>query len=145
MTSRRYATFAIADQLFGVEVTAVREVLAAADYTAVPLAPPAVAGLFHRRGQVVAAVDLAERLGLRRGGRAGPAMNVILSGGPGAVSLLVDRIGDVVEVRDDAVKPPPDTLAEPARRLVTGTVTLDDQLMLVLAPTAAAGPDGLVG
>jgi purine-binding chemotaxis protein CheW len=134
MASRQYATFEVANQFFGVEVDTVQEVLSYNEYTPVPLAPPAVGGLFNLRGQVIAAVDLRVQLGLARQALEGPVMNVILRGsGDGEpVSLLVDRIGEVVDLDDDTFEPPPDTLSGPTRELVVGTFKLDGRLMLAL-------------
>ncbi|MGA5303459.1 chemotaxis protein CheW [Nucisporomicrobium flavum] len=132
MASRQFATFEVADQLFGVEVDTVQEVLSYNEYTPVPLAPPAVGGLFNLRGQVIAAVDLRVQLGLARQALQGPVMNVILRGDGEPVSLLVDRIGEVVDLDDDQFEPPPDTLAGPTRELVTGTFKMDGRLMLAL-------------
>ena len=132
MASRQFATFEVAGQLFGVEVHTVQEVLSYNEYTPVPLAPPAVGGLFNLRGQVIAAVDLRVQLGLARQALQGPVMNVILRGDGEPVSLLVDRIGEVVDLEDDAFEPPPDTLSGPTRELVVGTFKLDGRLMLAL-------------
>ena len=132
MPSRQFATFEVDDQLFGVEVDTVQEVLSYNEYTPVPLAPPAVGGLFNLRGQVIAAVDLRVQLGLARQALRGPVMNVILRGDGEPVSLLVDRIGEVVDLDDDEFEPPPDTLSGPTRELVVGTFKLDGRLMLAL-------------
>ncbi|MEV1289836.1 chemotaxis protein CheW [Micromonospora sp. NPDC049679] len=132
MSSRQYATFEVADQLFGVEVEAVQEVLSFHEYTSVPLAPSAVGGLFNLRGQVIAAVDLRVQLGLDRQVLDGPVMNVILRGDDEPVSLLVDRIGEVIDLEESAFEPPPDTLSGPTRDLVVGTFKLDGRLMLAL-------------
>ena len=132
MSSRQFATFEVANQLFGVEVHTVQEVLSYNEYTPVPLAPPAVGGLFNLRGQVIPAVDLRVQLGLSRQSLSGPIMNVILRGDGEPVSLLVDKIGEVVDLDDDAFEPPPDTLNGPTRDLVTGTFKMDGRLMLAL-------------
>jgi purine-binding chemotaxis protein CheW len=132
MTSRQYATFEVADQLFGVKVDAVQEVLSFNEYTSVPLAPPAVGGLFNLRGQVIAAIDLRVQLGLPSQSLNGPVMNVILRGDDEPVSLLVDRIGEVLELEESAFEPPPDTLLGPTRALVLGTFKMDGRLMLEL-------------
>ena len=132
MASRQYATFEVDDQLFGVDVAIVQEVLSFHEYTPVPLAPKAVGGLFNLRGQVIAAVDLRVQLGLARKALQGPVMNVILRGDGEPVSLLVDKIGEVVDLDDERFEPPPDTLSGPTRELVVGTFKLDGRLMLAL-------------
>jgi purine-binding chemotaxis protein CheW len=134
MPSRQYATFEVADQLFGLDVAKVQEVLSFDTYTPVPLAPESVGGLFNLRGQVIAAVNLRVQLGLppRVDNQNGPAMNVIVRTDEESVSLLVDRIGEVVTLHDDAFEPTPDTLTGPSRHLITGAFKLDGRLMLAL-------------
>jgi purine-binding chemotaxis protein CheW len=132
MASRQYATFEVAGQLFGLDVAKVQEVLSFHEYTPVPLAPQSVGGLFNLRGQVIAAVDLRVQLGLAARDFDGPAMNVIVRTEEESVSLLVDRIGEVVELNDEAFEPPPDTLTGPSRELITGAFKLDGRLMLAL-------------
>ena len=132
MGSRQYATFEVDDQLFGVPVAIVQEVLSFSEYTPVPLAPKAVGGLFNLRGQVIAAVDLRVQLGLPPRDLDGQNMNVIVRQDDESVSLLVDRIGEVVQLDDDAFEPPPDTLHGPLRELINGAFKLDGRLMLAL-------------
>ncbi len=141
MASQQYATFEVDDQLFGVPVAIVQEVLSFHEYTPVPLAPKAVGGLFNLRGQVIAAVDLRVQLGLPGRDLEGPAMNVIVRTDEESVSLLVDRIGEVVELDDDAFEPPPDTLNGPLRELINGAFKLEGRLMLAL-DTARATDTG---
>ncbi len=143
MASRQYATFEVAGQLFGVEVAQVQEVLSFSEYTSVPLAPPAVGGLFNLRGQVIAAVDLRVQLGLARQAMEGPVMNVILRGDDEPVSLLVDRIGEVIDLDEADFEPPPDTLTGPARKLVVGIFKMDGRLMLALDVDSAVDTYGL--
>jgi purine-binding chemotaxis protein CheW len=132
MTTRQYTTFEVAGQLFGVDVAKVVEVLRFSDYTMVPLADKSVGGLINLRGQVIAALDLGVRLGLPPRDMSKPSMNVIVNENAEPVSLLVDKIGDVVELSDDTFEPPPDTLGGPVREMIIGAFKLDDRLMLAL-------------
>lgn len=128
----QYVTFTLDGTLYGITVTRVQEVLRAHTRTQVPRAPETVAGLVNLRGQVVLTVDLRTRLGLtRREADVDPMMVVVQIGGE-AVSLLVDRIGDVVDVADDVFAPPPDTLDPATRQLVVGAYKLAERLLLVL-------------
>jgi purine-binding chemotaxis protein CheW len=129
---RQYCTFFLDDLFFGVEVERVQEVLRYQDMTTVPLAPSVVEGLINLRGQIVTALDMRERLELPPRPEGRLPMNVVLSTDNGAVSLLVDEIGDVLEVEDDSFEVPPETLSGPARELILGAYKLDTKLLLVL-------------
>jgi purine-binding chemotaxis protein CheW len=132
-----FTTFTVDGYLFGVNVATVQEVIRPQEMTRVPLAADAVGGLINLRGQVVTAVDLRVRLGLPPGDQDTPAMNVVVRTPDGAVSLLVDTIGDVVETSDDVFESPPETLTGPARHLVLGAYKLDGRLLLSLDVTRA--------
>jgi purine-binding chemotaxis protein CheW len=101
--------------------------------TRVPLAPKLIGGLINLRGQIVTAIDLRLRLALPERNAGELPMNVVARSEDGAVSLLVDEIGDVVEVSDDVFEQPPDTLQGEARELVRGVYKLKQRLLHVLA------------
>jgi len=130
--SKQYCTFFLNGLFFGVEVLTVQEVLRFQQMTPVPLAPPTVQGLINLRGQIVPAIDLRRRLELPARANHQTPMNVVVRSQDGAISLLVDEIGDVVEIQDEAYERPPDTLKGVARELVTGVYKLKDQLLLIL-------------
>lgn len=129
---KQFATFYLDRLLFGVEVSKVQEVIRYQEMTRVPLAPPIVTGLINLRGQIVTALDLRRRLELAGRPSDHLPMNVVVRAGEEAVSLLVDEIGDVLEVEDESFEPPPETLKGIARELIRGTYKLKDRLLLVL-------------
>jgi len=127
-----YVTFHLGDGLYGIEVLRVQEVLTEQRLTAVPLAPPEVAGLVNLRGQVVTAVDLRRRLGLPPREEGSRSTDLVVRVGDEVVALLVDGIGDVVEVAEGDLEPPPDTLTGPLADLITGACQLPDRLLMPL-------------
>jgi purine-binding chemotaxis protein CheW len=129
---QQYSTFWVAGLYFGVPVRGVQEVLRYQEMTSVPLSPGTVQGLINLRGQIVTAIDMRRRLGLpERGGDALP-MNVVLAEACSGVSLLVDEIGDVLEVEEMDFEPPPETLETRVRELIRGVYKLDGRLLLEL-------------
>lgn len=128
----QFCTFYLDRLLFGVELQTVQEVIRSLHVTRVPLGPPIVSGLINLRGQVVTAVDLRRRLEMEDRPQDSPAMNVVVRSADGAVSLLVDEIGDVVEVEEVSFERPPETLRGSVRTMITGVHKLKDHLMLVL-------------
>jgi len=130
--SKQFCTFYLNGLFFGVEVLRVQEVIRYQEMTGVPLAPRMIEGLINLRGQIVTAIDLRRRLELPARASGELPMNVVVRSEDGAVSLLVDEIGDVVEIKDDIYERPPETLTGVARELIQGVYKLKDRLLLIL-------------
>jgi purine-binding chemotaxis protein CheW len=84
------------------------------------------------RGQIVTGIDLRRRLEMADRMGDAPPMNVVIRSADGAVSLLVDEIGDVIEVTEDSFERPPETLQGKVREVILGVHKLEKQLMHVL-------------
>ena len=130
--TQQFCTFFLKDQFFGVPVQQVQEVIRYQEMTRVPLVPQVIRGLINLRGQIVMAVDLRRRFGMEERPDSQLPMNVVVRTDDGAVSFLVDEIGDVLEADEDYFERPPETLQGEARELVRGVYKLDERLMLVL-------------
>lgn len=130
--TQQFCTFFVDKQFFGVPVQQVQEVIRYQEMTRVPLVPRVIQGLINLRGQIVVAVDLRRRLKTADRPQDQLPMNVVVRTPDGAVSLLVDDIGDVIEVQDDTFERPPDTLNQASRELVLGVHKLSHHLLLVL-------------
>jgi purine-binding chemotaxis protein CheW len=131
-TSAQFSTFFVADLFFAVDVLRVQEVLRFQQMTRVPQAPDVIEGLINLRGQIVTAIDMRRRLRLPpRPGDQTP-MNMVVRTDDGAVSLLVDEIGDVLDVDQSTFERPPENLDPAARELIRGVYKLKDRLLLVL-------------
>ena len=131
---RQICTFSLGDQLFGIDVMNVQEVVRYQEMTEVPLAPPEIKGLINLRGRIVTAIDLRTRLDMEPLVREEPPQNVIVHrrNDSEVVSLLVDEIGDVLYVDEDAFERAPETLRGKWRELIAGTYKLEKRLLLVL-------------
>jgi purine-binding chemotaxis protein CheW len=136
--AQQFCTFFVDGQFFGVPVQQVQEVIRYQEMTRVPLVSQVISGLINLRGQIVVAIDLRRRLGAAERPEDQKPMNVVFRTQDGAVSLLVDEIGDVLEVQDETYEPPPETLPLQARDLVLGVYKLPKQLLLVLDTAKAA-------
>jgi len=129
---KQFCTFYLGDMFLGVEVREVQEVIRPQKMTPVPLASDVIRGLINLRGQIVTAIDLRKRLGITTPPTHSHQMNVIVKTDDGIASLLVDEIGDVIEVRSDDFEAPPETLPSAARDLLLAVVKLKTQLLLTL-------------
>jgi purine-binding chemotaxis protein CheW len=129
---RQYCTFHVDGQYFGIEVEKVQEIVRYREMTPVPLAPPVIGGLINLRGQIVTTIELRRRLHYAERPAGLRPMNVVLRIDEGAVSLLVDEIGDVLELGPETFEPRPETVRGPTRELILGAHKLQDRLLLLL-------------
>ncbi|HEY3382137.1 MAG TPA: chemotaxis protein CheW [Vicinamibacterales bacterium] len=128
----QFATFVVDGLWFGVEVSRVQEVLNYQDMTRVPRASGAIVGLINLRGQIVTAIDMRRRLGLKVRPPNQVPMNVVILADDGAVSLLVDEIGDVIDLDGAAYEPVPESLSQDIRAVATGVYKLENHLLLTV-------------
>jgi purine-binding chemotaxis protein CheW len=132
IAASQVCTFYLDSQMYGVEVQSVQEVIRYQEMTDVPLAPESVVGLINLRGQIVTAIDLRKRLGLPERPDGKLPMNVVVRCDDGAISFLVDHIGDVQEIDSDNFEPPPETMQGTSRELIRGAYKMKDRLLLIL-------------
>jgi purine-binding chemotaxis protein CheW len=137
----QFASFTLDRLTFGVEVLKVQEVIRYQNMTQVPLAHRTVRGLINLRGQIVTAIDMRRRCGMPDRTDGSSPMNVVVRTSDGVVSLLVDEIGDVVELEQSQYEPVPETLPATVRSMVTGVFKLPGTLLLALDVERAATVD----
>jgi len=130
--SEQFCTFFLDGHLFGVPVQQVQEVIRYQEMTRVPMVREVIRGLINLRGQIVTAIDLRRRLDMTERPADQLPMNVVVRTDDGAFSLLVDEIGDVVEVEETTFEPLPETLRGPVRSMIVGVHKLNDRLLHTL-------------
>jgi purine-binding chemotaxis protein CheW len=129
---RPYCTFEVGGLWLGVDVLDVQEVIRHREPTRVPTAPPVVLGLINLRGQIVTMLGLRERLGLAPVPDLGRALDVVVRRPGGPVGLVVDEVGDVLEVDETTLSRTPETIPEAVRRLTSGLFPTPGRSLLVL-------------
>lgn len=134
-------TFVVDDLLLGLPLRDVSEVVFGEAVTPVPLAPPAVVGLFNLRGRIVTAIDARVRLGLPvRTLDQHPTVHVIVTVHGDQASLVVDRTSDVVTVTDAVAEAVPETVPSGIRKLVTASYQRPAGLLLLLDAARVLSP-----
>jgi purine-binding chemotaxis protein CheW len=129
---RQFVILTVADQLCGVPVLGVRDILGEQAITRIPLAPEEVAGSLNLRGRIVTAIDLRERLGLPPAPQGARRMSVVAEQGGELYALLVDQVSEVMSVQAGAFERNPPTLSPAWARFSTGIYRLEDRLLVVL-------------
>lgn len=127
-----FVTMMVADQLFGIPVLTVQDVLGPQRITRVPLAPPEVAGALNLRGRIVTAFDVRRRLGLPKRESDKPGMNVVVDFKGELYALMVDNVGEVLSLSTDTYERNPNTLDPRWREVSGGIYRLKGKLLVLL-------------
>lgn len=146
----QFVTCRIGEQLFGVDITLVREINNVLDITAIPREKDFIRGLINLRGQIVTILDMRVRLGIEPRDHSEDTHNIIIKGRgelnsvcrealrasmkdiPDPSGLLVDGIGDVVDAADHELEPPPANIEAAHAGLLMGVVKKEDALIAIL-------------
>jgi len=141
-----FVTITVAQQLCGIPVLSVRDVLTSPALAHIPLAPVEVAGSLNLRGRIVTAIDLRRRLGFPPAAGEAVCTSVVVERHGEFYSLIVDEVGDVLTLRDTDREAPPSTLPLRFRSFAQAVFRLPQGLLVTLdVPAVTAvehdGPD----
>ncbi len=130
--TEEFVTFTIAGQLFGIPVLQIQDVLSSYQITPIPLAPPEIVGSLNLRGRVVTAIDVRLRLGLAARPKEAESMSIVAENEGELYSLMVDSVGEVLALSQNAYERNLPTLDAKFRAFSDGIYRLDKQLLVVL-------------
>jgi purine-binding chemotaxis protein CheW len=104
---QKYLTFTIEDEVYGIEILKVKEIIAMIKITQVPLVPNFVKGVINLRGQVIPVIDIRLKLGLEELEYTMHTTIIIVEIDDLSIGFIVDRTSDVVSITPDVLAPPP--------------------------------------
>ena len=130
--SDQLLTFMLANQLFGVPVLQVNDVLGPQKMTKAPLAPESIAGVMNLRGRIVTAIDVRGCLGQDPRAEGSQSMSVVVDQDGELFSLMIDSVGDVLMLSRDTYESVPATLNPAWRSVSSGVHKLQDHILVVL-------------
>ncbi|MBF0425481.1 MAG: chemotaxis protein CheW [Magnetococcales bacterium] len=159
------STFTLGDLYLGIEILLVREINRSMECTPVPGSHDYIRGMLNIRGRVITLFDLRRRLGWNDAQPVGDGSgnkrkqyNVIMKTRSEViqinreigearcpwqdpVGLVVDQLGDVLDIADDNIQPPPANLRGIAADFVHGVVEFERDLLVILNVASVLGVD----
>lgn len=127
-----FLCFRVSDEIYGINIMDIKEIIKPRDVTEVPRAPAFVSGVLSLRGTIIPIIDMRVRLGLSTDEPTGKERIVVIKSNTSLSGLLVDEVIQVVQVKPDAVEAAPIVLDGIDRDFVTGIGRSDGRLMIIL-------------
>lgn len=126
--------FVIGEELIGVDILSVQEIIREASVTPIPNAPNFIEGVINLRGNIIPVVDLRKRLKFsQKDNHGGDSWIIILSVEGRMTGFMVDRVTKVLNVPADSFKPAPDiVVAGLERQYIRGVCKFDQRLLILL-------------
>lgn len=132
----QYLTFKLADEVFALDITQVREVL---DYTAVtkvPKMPEFMRGVINLRGSVVPVVDMRMKFGMEKTERTVNTCIIIveidLDGDMTVLGALADSVQEVVDLDAGQIEPAPKIGTRLRTEFIKGMGKHNDEFIIIL-------------
>ena len=129
----RGLSFLLDGELFAVDVTLVRKVVRNITFTPIHAAPGAVVGIANIKGRIVTVLSLAELLGREKS--AGAVNAVVfkpLTDGNDQMGLLIDKQGDLIDIDENEILPPPRTAGEEEKSCISGMAEVAGTLYRII-------------
>ncbi|MGC8872283.1 MAG: chemotaxis protein CheW [Caldimicrobium sp.] len=123
-------TFYLEDFLFGIYAEKVMEINKDLDITPVPLSAPYILGIMNLRGQIITVIDLAKKINFKI--ETQPRLNLIVKNQDEAVSFLIERISDILEIPEAKLEDPPEKIEGLDKEYVDKIYQLPDKLIAIL-------------
>jgi purine-binding chemotaxis protein CheW len=110
----KYMTFKLADEVYGLEILAVREIIRVMEITRVPRAPDFMRGVINLRGKVIPVVDLRAKFEMARAEATEQSVIIVVQCAVGAheltMGVLVDQVLEVLSIEAGQIEPTPPSL-----------------------------------
>lgn len=129
---QEYLCFRVSDEIYGISIMDIKEIIKPREVTEVPRAPSFVSGIISLRGIIIPIIDMLDRLGLLRETVTGRERVIVVRHGESFSGLLVDEIIQVVHIAKDGFEAAPAVLEGIDRDFVSGIGRADGRMIILL-------------
>lgn len=124
--------FQLKDQQYGVDIQQIRSIEKLQNITTVPNTSDFIKGVINLRGEVIAIIDLRERLNINQTDITDNTRILIVSVDQVQIGLIVDSATDVLDIDPSSIDPSPEIVGDIDVTFVKGVAKLEERLLILL-------------
>jgi purine-binding chemotaxis protein CheW len=131
-TVSQWVTFHLGDEIYGIDVLQVQEVLRITEISPVPGSPDYVLGIINLRGNVVTVIDARNRFGLPPKEIDDASRIIVVDAFEKVVGLLVDNVSEVAYVPNSQIEAAPNVGTDDGNKCVSGVSNREGELLIMV-------------
>lgn len=128
----RYLTFILGEEIFGIEIKYVTEIIGMHQITQLPELPEHIRGIINLRGKIIPVIDIRLRFKKEPIEYDDRTCIVVIDIDDLSVGLIVDQVDEVITYEDDDIVPPPDYKTGIQNRFIEGIGRKEENVTLIL-------------
>ncbi|MCQ2573183.1 MAG: chemotaxis protein CheW [Treponema sp.] len=129
-------TFKLGEELYGVDIMDVKEIVKLQEVRLIPNAPFYVEGIINLRGEIIPIIDLHKRFRIQATQVAEDDLQdagfIILNIENNKIGIIIDKIARVVTVKGEEVREPPQMVSGIGTEYIEGVVRQDSGYLIML-------------
>jgi len=126
------ACFSLGENLFGVDIMRIREIILPQKLSALPGTSQILDGVINLRGAVIPVMNMRKRFGMPEAADGTTGKLLIVSLARQTLALAVDTVMEVITVPAREIKPPMDTADGIGMEYLLGVCLSDDRVFMIL-------------
>ncbi len=107
VTDGKFLTFVLNDEVYGIEILKVREIIGLMDVTSVPQTPDYMKGVINLRGKVIPVIDLRLKFSMPEEEHTQETCTIVVEVDNTSIGIIVDKVSEVMEIKGDEIEATP--------------------------------------
>lgn len=129
----RFLTFSLGEEVFGVEIKFVTEIIGLQPITPIPETPDYILGIVNLRGKIIPVMDMRLKFGLEQISYDDRTCIIVIETDDITIGLIVDNVAEVLMIDDENIVPPPDIRTGLQNRYISGIGKAGNEVKLLLS------------
>ncbi len=132
VTEGKFLTFVLNDEVYGIEILKVREIIGLMDITNVPQTPDYMKGVINLRGKVIPVIDLRLKFSMQEEEHTQETCTIVVEEDNTSIGIIVDNVSEVMEIKSEEIEDAPPLGQEIDTNFIMGLGKTKETIVILL-------------